>query len=70
MRGELRAGQRLPAERELAAQLGLSRPSLRESIRALIALNILESKHGEGTYCGGSLDPELLSEPIELRAAG
>ena len=65
VRGELRAGQRLPAERELAAQLGLSRPSLREAIRALIALNILESKHGEGTYVS-SLDPELLSEPIDF----
>jgi DNA-binding FadR family transcriptional regulator len=65
VRGELRAGQRLPAERDLAAQLALSRPSLREAIRALIALNILESKHGDGTYVS-SLDPELLSEPIDF----
>jgi len=63
--GELRAGQRLPAERDLAAQLELSRPSLREAIRALIALNILESRHGEGTFVS-SLDPELLSEPIDF----
>src|SRR5690349_1963863 len=65
VRGELRPGQRLPAERDLAVQLALSRPSLREAIRALIALNILESKHGEGTYVS-SLDPELLSEPIDF----
>ena len=65
MRGELRAGQRLPAERDLAVQLALSRPSLREAIRALIALNILESRHGEGTFVS-SLDPELLSEPIDF----
>jgi GntR family transcriptional regulator, transcriptional repressor for pyruvate dehydrogenase complex len=63
--GELRAGQRLPAERDLAAQLALSRPSLREAIRALIALNILESRQGEGTFVS-SLDPELLSEPIDF----
>ena len=63
--GELTAGQRLPAERELAAQLGVSRPSLRECIRALIALNILESRHGEGTFVT-SLDPELLAEPIDF----
>ena len=63
--GELRAGQRLPAERDLAVQLGVSRPSLREAIRALIALNILESRHGEGTFIS-SLDPELLSEPIDF----
>ena len=65
MRGDLRAGQRLPAERDLAVQLGVSRPSLREAIRALIALNILESRHGEGTFVS-SLDPELLAEPIDF----
>src|SRR5580765_4057571 len=65
VRGALRAGQRLPAERDLAAQFALSRPSLREAIRALIALNILESRHGEGTFVS-SLDPELLSEPIDF----
>jgi DNA-binding FadR family transcriptional regulator len=65
VRGELRAGQRLPAERDLAVQLGVSRPSLREAIRALIALNILESRHGEGTFVS-SLDPQLLSEPIDF----
>jgi GntR family transcriptional repressor for pyruvate dehydrogenase complex len=65
VRGEIGAGQRLPAERELAAQLGVSRPSLREAIRALIALNILESRHGEGTFVS-SLEPELLAEPIDF----
>jgi GntR family transcriptional regulator, transcriptional repressor for pyruvate dehydrogenase complex len=65
VRGSLQAGQRLPAERELAAQLGVSRPSLREAIRALIALNILESRHGEGTFVS-SLEPELLTEPIDF----
>jgi GntR family transcriptional repressor for pyruvate dehydrogenase complex len=65
LRGDLSAGQRLPSERDLAAQLGVSRPSLREAIRALIALNILESRHGEGTFVS-SLEPELLSEPIDF----
>ncbi len=64
-RGEIQARQRLPAERDLAAQLGVSRPSLREAIRALIALNILESRHGEGTFVS-ALDPELLAEPIDF----
>lgn len=65
VRGEVTAGQRLPAERELAARFGVSRPSLREAIRALIALNILESRHGEGTFVS-SLEPELLAEPIDF----
>src|SRR5438874_3027783 len=65
VRGELQAGQRLPAERDLAAQLGLSRPSLREAIRALIALNILESRHGEGTFVS-SPEPDLLTQPIDF----
>jgi GntR family transcriptional regulator, transcriptional repressor for pyruvate dehydrogenase complex len=65
VRGDLSAGQRLPAERELAAQLGVSRPSLREAIRALITLNILESRHGEGTFVS-SLEPDLLAEPIDF----
>lgn len=65
LHGELVAHQRLPPERELAEMLGVSRPTLRESIRALIALNILESRHGEGTFVT-SLDPGLLSEPIDF----
>jgi GntR family transcriptional regulator, transcriptional repressor for pyruvate dehydrogenase complex len=65
VRGELQAGQRLPPERDLAGQLRVSRPSLREAIRALIALNILESRHGDGTYVS-SLEPELLAEPIDF----
>ena len=65
VRGDLQAGQRLPAERELAVQLGVSRPSLREAIRALIALNILDSRHGEGTFVS-SLEPDLLAEPIDF----
>lgn len=65
LKGQLVAHQRLPPERELAEMLGVSRPTLRESIRALIALNILESRHGEGTFVT-SLDPGLLSEPIDF----
>ncbi len=63
--GDLRAGQRLPAQRDLAARLGVSRPSLREAIQALIALNILDSRHGEGTFVS-SLEPMLLAEPIDF----
>jgi GntR family transcriptional repressor for pyruvate dehydrogenase complex len=65
---QLRAGQRLPNERGLAEQLGVSRPSLREAIRALAAMNILEVRPGDGTYVS-SLDAELLAEPLQLLLA-
>jgi GntR family transcriptional regulator, transcriptional repressor for pyruvate dehydrogenase complex len=43
-------GDRLPAERELSQQLGLSRPALREGIRRLRSGGVLESRRGSGTY--------------------
>jgi DNA-binding FadR family transcriptional regulator len=54
-------GDRLPRESELAAQLGLSRNSLREAVRALSQLRVLEVRQGDGTYVT-SLEPELLLE--------
>jgi GntR family transcriptional regulator, transcriptional repressor for pyruvate dehydrogenase complex len=62
-RGELKAGDRLPSERELARRLGVSRSTLREAIRALVVMNILVPRHGDGTYVS-SLEPELLSAPF------
>src|SRR5947208_14023156 len=54
-------GDRLPKESELAAELGLSRHSLRETARALSQLRVLEGKQGDGTYVS-SLEPDLLPE--------
>lgn len=48
--GVLEPGQRLPTERDLAAQLGMSRSSMREAIRALTVLGVLEARHGSGIY--------------------
>jgi len=48
--GQFAPGQRLPPERELAAQFGVSRSSVREAIRELVALNILVTRPGAGTY--------------------
>jgi DNA-binding FadR family transcriptional regulator len=62
-RGELKPGDRLPSERELARRLGVSRSTLREAIRALVVMNILVPRHGDGTYVS-SLEPELLSAPF------
>lgn len=54
-------GDRLPRESELAAELGLSRNSLREAVRALSQLRVLEVRQGDGTYVS-SLEPGLLLE--------
>ena len=59
--GAWRPGERLPKETELAAQLGLSRNSLREAVRALSQLRVLEVRQGDGTYVS-SLEPALLLE--------
>lgn len=48
--GELVPGQRLPVEKDLAITLGISRSSLREAIRALTVLGVLEARHGAGVY--------------------
>lgn len=48
--GRLAPGQKLPSERELGVKLGVSRPTLREAIRALTMMGILDSRQGDGTY--------------------
>lgn len=65
MEGRLHPGDSLPAERELATRLGVSRPILREALRALSAVNILETRHGAGTYVT-ALTPELLIAPLRF----
>ena len=47
--GALRPGDRLPPERELAAKFGVGRSSLRDAIRTLEVMGIVESRHGSGT---------------------
>jgi GntR family transcriptional regulator, transcriptional repressor for pyruvate dehydrogenase complex len=59
MSGEFAAASKLPAEQELAQRLGLSRNSLREAVRALTLIGVLEPRVGDGTYVT-SLEPELL----------
>lgn len=57
--GGLAPGQRLPAEAELSVDLGVSRSSLREAVRALITAGVLDVRRGDGTYVT-SLTPDLL----------
>ena len=67
-RGRLRPGDRLPAERELATQIGVSRPSVRAGLHALAAMGVVRSRHGSGTYIPAG-PPLLGSEPLSFLAA-
>jgi DNA-binding FadR family transcriptional regulator len=57
--GELRPGEKLPVENDFAASLGVSRNTLREAVRALASLKMLQTRQGDGTYVT-SLQPALL----------
>jgi DNA-binding FadR family transcriptional regulator len=61
--GQLAAGARLPIEKDLAVALGVSRGSLREGVRALCIMGVLETRQGDGTYVT-SLDSSLLLAPM------
>ncbi|EIE98213.1 FadR/GntR family transcriptional regulator [Saccharomonospora glauca] len=61
--GELRPGDRLPREADLAERLGLSRNSLREAVRALSLIHVLDVRQGDGTYVT-SLEPALLMDAM------
>lgn len=50
--GTIRAGEKLPSERDLMAALGVSRTSVREALRALEAMGIIESRVGSGRDSG------------------
>jgi GntR family transcriptional repressor for pyruvate dehydrogenase complex len=63
--GQVAPGQKLPREKELAAQLGVSRSSLREAVRALILVGVLRARQGDGTYVT-SLEPHRLLETMSL----
>ena len=65
--GGLPPGARLPAEAELATQLGASRNTVREAVRALVTARVLDVRRGDGTYVT-SLRPELLLEGIGFAA--
>ncbi|MFG9943152.1 GntR family transcriptional regulator [Pseudomonas aeruginosa] len=63
LEGTLKSGERLPAERVLAEQFGVSRPSLREAIQKLVAKVKLVSRQGGGNYVTESLGATF-SDPL------
>lgn len=62
---QLLPGDRLPPERELAPMMGVSRPSLREALRALSVMKVVENRQGSGTYIT-SLRPELFVNHLDF----
>lgn len=65
VQGDLKPGDRLPPEKELAERLGLSRNTMREAVKALEVIKVLDVRRGDGTYVT-SLEPRLLLEAISF----
>lgn len=64
----LKAGDRLPAERDLAASLGVSRASVKQAIVVLEVQGLVEARHGGGTYLvRDTLDVEPVEQLVERR---
>ncbi|MGI6012693.1 MAG: FadR/GntR family transcriptional regulator [Oscillospiraceae bacterium] len=66
--GTLQAGDKLPSERSMAEQLGVSRASVREAIRALEIIGLLHCVQGDGNYLVDDLRDSLV-EPIAFMFA-
>ncbi|PZR00772.1 MAG: FadR family transcriptional regulator [Cereibacter sphaeroides] len=63
--GQLKAGDQLPPERDLALSLNVSRPSVREAMRGLTVLGVVRTRQGGGAYIT-ELDAEALLSPIQF----
>ena len=62
-KGELKPGDRIPSERDLATMLGVSRPSVREAIMVLEATGFVESRQGGGTFVR-ALTETSITDPL------
>lgn len=59
--GRLPRGTRLPSEKELASHYGVSAPTIREAVRALSAMSLVEARHGAGTFITAESDALMSS---------
>jgi GntR family transcriptional regulator, transcriptional repressor for pyruvate dehydrogenase complex len=64
--GDLRPGAKLVPEREFARILGISRPSLRQALKVLIAIGVVESKVGKGTYIRSESTSQMLEQSLDF----
>jgi len=69
LEGSLKAGDRLPSERDFAVELGVSRPTLREAIQKLTSKGLLASRHGGGTFVTNQLDAHF-ADPWQEMLSG
>lgn len=60
MDGTFQSGDKLPPERQLTEQLGVSRSSLREALKALEVLGLVESRQGEGSFIINNIEAAIL----------
>ncbi|MGC9398070.1 MAG: FadR/GntR family transcriptional regulator [Anaerolineae bacterium] len=60
--GKLKPGDKLPSERELMEQLHVSRSPIREALRSLSLIGLLETRPGDGTYISQHLTPALVNQ--------
>jgi GntR family transcriptional repressor for pyruvate dehydrogenase complex len=66
--GELKAGDKLPPERELAQLIGVSRPSVRTGLQSLATVGVVESRRGAGTFVASG-PPILDVNPLSIFSA-
>lgn len=64
-KGELKSGDKLPSERDLSEKLEVSRASVREALKSLQMLGLIEAKHGEGNFITANFENNLL-EPLSI----
>lgn len=67
-KGALQAGQRLPPERDLAIEYGVSRPTIREAMIALEVMGLVKSRHGSGVYITDTIPPDTTSVDVDIGA--
>jgi GntR family transcriptional repressor for pyruvate dehydrogenase complex len=68
MDGELHIGDRLPSERDLSEKLGVCRASVREALRSMEIIGLIEIRQGEGSYITGDMETRLF-EPLSMMFA-
>ena len=64
VRGDIRPGDRIPAEMELMEQLGVGRNSIREAIKMLVAMGVLEVRRGSGTFVATEINDSVINPLI------